>query len=869
VELCTGRSAEVSVTHFQVNSRSSPFKFVIIFLRFLFRVFAELKGLCTVEDTKGENESGTIASQELKELLGKFKLRNELSRELLDKALEHQDIIKLLSEYKGLLNDYQSIYKTMDPAELSTLNSLCQALNKKAMSDEECKFYFAGKAVVQKASSFDELFEQAKRALEKFPSLLVHIAGVSSNNSKQSIHSRNVLEEISKLLPNSEVSAKDVKNVLSYLKQVDRAVTVSSNQLPENISIGPLKDVKRSVEKIVREYDGDFNRLIDLVRASIVFDKTDDLVKFLERISEEKQGDVPFQVVRVKNGFTDSLTTGGYRDIKLNVAFDGHVCEIQIHLKKFFSLKNQRGHDLYDKIRVLKVAGALNAADFIVGLPPDFLESLDCILQMEYASAKMKEASKLKTALSQKELDLVSNTISARINRVRNGAVPDPISEIKNIVHEYFKLSSFSNPESKEEFSLDHPLFQNADFLDILNDLATSYSAKAYFELAAGYFAIVLSKKESMYGYKHPSFLSTRRGYSHLMQSCGVKKEVIRAYLQGTVECYRTILGDKSFETLRCLADYATFLEPPEALEEHKKILFLKKSMLGDSFHLEIANSHRDISNVYAEMKDNDSSLRHLQQCFEIEKECLGERNLRTASTKLALIFEEQLNGDPDELIQKLKEGNRVALFQLISRRFHLEKNIDQSRKIVRMLRDICRKSLEDKDGFAKTIRYVFIPGSSNRLSWWVVSLWNSGILNVEDPELKITVHADVLELVMYLTGWWTYAQVASFKQVYFSFVWEVIKKYVDILMSKPTSENHWEQLLRAIFSGLNGLPFEDLFQDGVDWKTPTKEILLPSYNVFLSEMSRPTEGVPDWFARMMTGRDAKDWETRLQNPDD
>ena len=46
-------------------------------------------------------------------------------------------------------------------------------------------------------------------------------------------------------------------------------------------------------------------------------------------------------------------TTEGYRDLLFTVLIDGHVCEIQMHIKRMHELKNDDAHSKYKKFRDL------------------------------------------------------------------------------------------------------------------------------------------------------------------------------------------------------------------------------------------------------------------------------------------------------------------------------------------------------------------------------------------------------------------------------------------------------------------------------------------------------------------------------------
>ena len=112
---------------------------------------------------------------------------------------------------------------------------------------------------------------------------------------------------------------------------------------------GPLKEVKRSIAKTIRAYRGNFRRLTDLVRTTIVFQKFEDIQYFLELLRERAlctprelaplsfcrtlrpQPDAAsltssrhiMQIIRIRNrfdpGLKDKQLFGGYRDISLKI----------------------------------------------------------------------------------------------------------------------------------------------------------------------------------------------------------------------------------------------------------------------------------------------------------------------------------------------------------------------------------------------------------------------------------------------------------------------------------------------------------------------------------------------------------------------
>jgi hypothetical protein len=112
-----------------------------------------------------------------------------------------------------------------------------------------------------------------------------------------------------------------------------------------------LKGRERATQKIEADYGGDPSRLLDLSRASIEFEDVAGLRRALGEL--EARG----VIVRTKDRF-ENPTAGGYRDVMLNVRMsNGHICELQLHLKQILEVKMGPGHAIYEQIRDIE-AGA-------------------------------------------------------------------------------------------------------------------------------------------------------------------------------------------------------------------------------------------------------------------------------------------------------------------------------------------------------------------------------------------------------------------------------------------------------------------------------------------------------------------------------
>uniref|UniRef100_A0A7S3AXX8 Uncharacterized protein n=1 Tax=Haptolina ericina TaxID=156174 RepID=A0A7S3AXX8_9EUKA len=132
----------------------------------------------------------------------------------------------------------------------------------------------------------------------------------------------------------------------------------------------PTKDIVRCMQKAHEKdgYDGDYTRILDLARISLVCDERNGMSS-LEMISEtlkyfanqEEMKRIQMRIVRVKDRLTrrfDAMETAGFRDILINAQLDlggGEqlVVEIQVHLSSMHR-KKREVHSLYAGSRVLK-----------------------------------------------------------------------------------------------------------------------------------------------------------------------------------------------------------------------------------------------------------------------------------------------------------------------------------------------------------------------------------------------------------------------------------------------------------------------------------------------------------------------------------
>ncbi|CAN0533418.1 unnamed protein product, partial [Ectocarpus sp. 12 AP-2014] len=113
---------------------------------------------------------------------------------------------------------------------------------------------------------------------------------------------------------------------------------------------------RESTRRKARDYGGDVRKVADMARVTVICTTPEALKEvYLAIMKLPKQ-----RVLRVKNGFNSDWMPSGYRDVKLNPVVNEHLCEIQLHLRKFFALKGGQ-HAVYEWARELNVTTDMRA----------------------------------------------------------------------------------------------------------------------------------------------------------------------------------------------------------------------------------------------------------------------------------------------------------------------------------------------------------------------------------------------------------------------------------------------------------------------------------------------------------------------------
>ena len=108
-----------------------------------------------------------------------------------------------------------------------------------------------------------------------------------------------------------------------------------------------LKTRDRAMEKIAADYAGDAARITDLARSSVIFKTEEQVLQALKMLQDN------MNVIRIKNRFQSPVN--GYRDVLLNVLMpNGHIAEVQLHLRSILETKYKYGDEIYREIRTIE-----------------------------------------------------------------------------------------------------------------------------------------------------------------------------------------------------------------------------------------------------------------------------------------------------------------------------------------------------------------------------------------------------------------------------------------------------------------------------------------------------------------------------------
>ena len=261
------------------------------------------------------------ALEETMSLLDSFGIEYDERLNWKDVKKKYRDLLK----QKGVWDHIMSIYRDQPPRHNLPLDATWEDLKKQATATRPL-FEAIVTTLIEDTGATKDTYTKLATVYEK-----------------DSLGNR-LLDEDEEPKPVYELDENgkpllDPETKEPVVKQEDKVVPYSS--------MGPLKAKKRTLEKAADDYDNELARVVDILRATLAYDKFEDMFKALQ-IIWELQDKLNFRVVRVKQTY-EPLSAELYGDIKLNVAVgkDKHVCEIQLNTKELLQHKNEHDHEHY------------------------------------------------------------------------------------------------------------------------------------------------------------------------------------------------------------------------------------------------------------------------------------------------------------------------------------------------------------------------------------------------------------------------------------------------------------------------------------------------------------------------------------------
>ena len=132
------------------------------------------------------------------------------------------------------------------------------------------------------------------------------------------------------------------------------------------VILGPIKTRDSATRKVFDKYNGDFSRLTDVVRGTVVVSRYEEIGPAVAALQKEAE-DAGWTV---ENGSAENKfitpTPAGYRDVSLLLrAPNGQVAEMQVNTAAMWHAKETKGHHMYEEWRKIaqKPGGPANAEE--------------------------------------------------------------------------------------------------------------------------------------------------------------------------------------------------------------------------------------------------------------------------------------------------------------------------------------------------------------------------------------------------------------------------------------------------------------------------------------------------------------------------
>ena len=448
----------------------------------------------------------------------------------------------------------------------------------------------------------------------------------------------------------------------SFVRDLGSAVGLADEQ----IKLAPLKGQVRAREKVRDDYSGNWRKLVDVNRASLIVSSEEQLVAIAEFMANTKElqamspkaAEVKPSVLQLKNRFKHALFNG-YRDALYSVQLmlPGSslvfVCELQVHLDKIIKLKKE-SHVYYEFFRS-HFAGNMEAVD-------DRMRVL-----MKVASSQAPTLAELVSMVSQggdlpamealeEFLDLTAELDALAHVRARRLAVlKAQRADAKEVLALQMKLGSAHDQAGRIDEAL--RIFADAyatykaddsallelhveDFCSLCNSYGWASYEKGSFDQAEQLY------DEALHGYrvklnqpKHERALATLGGIALLRQDAGRIDEALVTYGEA-LALKREMLGPDNISTLTTMTFMAGALRlanrKDEASAMASEAYKMRKALLG-SDHPDTIIGACELAALSEKGGEPKEALVMYEEALNLQLDKLGPDHPATLKTTAAL----------------------------------------------------------------------------------------------------------------------------------------------------------------------------------------------------------------------------------------
>lgn len=141
-----------------------------------------------------------------------------------------------------------------------------------------------------------------------------------------------------------EYLVHDAKNVQPKL--VKACKVIAKKMGIKQLGVGPVKDVSVAMNKAKKKYKGDVLKVTDFCRAFFIVNDIATLLALIETSFDLFDSSIwRVKLSTLRQGHRS--LPGGYRDCKINLVIDNHICEIQVHLQPMWEVCKVQGYAHY------------------------------------------------------------------------------------------------------------------------------------------------------------------------------------------------------------------------------------------------------------------------------------------------------------------------------------------------------------------------------------------------------------------------------------------------------------------------------------------------------------------------------------------